>query len=224
MLLWIFKLYRATKTGLLSGDSARQLSWGIALGIVLGLIPKGNLLAISVALLMFALSINHSLAIVATALVMLLGTFFDPVSHRIGETLLLNPTIRTILSKLQTLPVLPWFSLNNTVVLGSFVLGLTVMAPSYWLAFPIMKWIKSRSKPVDEPTPPPPVTHREIRFDPPTEAQLVTHIDVVRLSRLPEEKRKQVVHEAQAAEAGQSPEALRYLVRHVRETRGEKVA
>ncbi len=228
MLLWIYKLVKSVRRALLSEDSAKQLAWGIALGLLLGLVPKGNLLAPCLLLGILCLAVNHTLAIATAAVVTLTGGFIDPLSHRIGLEILSQPSARDVLADFQRLPVAPWLSLNNTVVLGGFTLGLAALLPVYWVARPLLERYKARH----QITPPPnPAAQMELRFDGPSEVRLETHIDVIRLSRQPESTPRRTpgtaparVTEPTVGPSSESNEALRYLVRHVRDSREEKAA
>lgn len=225
MLLWIFRLVKSVRRALLSQDTPRQLAWGIALGLLLGLIPKGNLLAISVAVMILSLTANHALAIATAALVMLSGTWIDPLSHRVGVAVLENGPMRNAITSLYRMPLGPWFSLNNTVVVGGFTIGLAALLPVYFTMLPLMRWCKQWFAP---PTSPKPAASQvQLRFDPPADVTLETHIDVVRLNRHPESEpaRKAGTKPATVATANaDANEALRYLVRHVRDSREEKAA
>jgi uncharacterized protein (TIGR03546 family) len=226
MLLWIFTLYRSIRAALLGKATTRQLAWGIALGVVLGLIPKGNLLVPSLAVFVLFLNVNYVIAFATAALITVSGGWTDPLTHSIGQTILQQPDMREMFTKLQQLPLIPWFDLNNTVVLGSFLLGVALLLPVYQLALPMLKLLRKPPRDSCPPTPRP-VSTAELRFDGPSAQMLETYIDVVRLRKVPEapsaNKSPKKLDLPQNAPS-ETSDALRYLVRHARETSEEKAA
>ena len=68
----------------------------------------------------------------------------DPLTHRIGELVLTNTTLMPLWRLLTRLPMMAWTSFNNTVVMGSFWLGLALMAPVYRLSLPWMERLHRR--------------------------------------------------------------------------------
>ncbi len=227
MLLWIYRMIKSVRRALLSQDTPRQLAWGIAFGVLIGMIPKGNLLAVSIAIMILSLTANHTLAITTAALVMLCGPWVDPWLHQIGLALMNQNSVRETLATLYRQPLGPWFSMNNTVVVGGFTVGLALLLPVYLVSLPLMRWCKRKFAP--KPTEPKPAgAQAQLRFDPPADVTLETHIDVVRLNRHTEpETNRPHVHKTTTtptATESSANEALRYLVRHVRESREEKAA
>lgn len=112
-------------------DSDQQLALGFALGAVIGLVPKGNLTAALLMMLLTALRVNLAAGMLGIFAFSWLGMLTDPLTHRLGETLLTNQTLEPIWSALYALPLLPWTAFNNTVVLGSLLTGLLLFYPVY---------------------------------------------------------------------------------------------
>ena len=73
------------------------------------------------------------------------GVLLDPLSHRIGLGLLHLTWLRPVWTWLYNLPLAPWTSFNNTVVLGSLVLGLALLYPLYRVAEPLAAWALPRT-------------------------------------------------------------------------------
>ena len=57
MYAWL-RPVRALLTLLSSADSPRQIALGFALGMLVGLVPKGNLIAVALVTLLFAARVN----------------------------------------------------------------------------------------------------------------------------------------------------------------------
>lgn len=112
-------------------NSPRQLAWGFALGAVIGLVPKGNLLAIALMTILSAARVNLAAGLLGAFLFSWCGMLLDPLSHRIGESLLTWETLTPLWTSLYNLPLVPWTHFNNTVVLGSLTIGLILLYPAY---------------------------------------------------------------------------------------------
>src|SRR5690606_34811882 len=136
MIAWLANQLRHFFGFLFTHESPRQIAMGFALGVVLGLIPKGNLLAVFMATLLLSLRVNKSAGMLSAVLVSFGAYLCDPLADRIGSALLLSPALKPLWTWLYNLPVVPWTDFNNTVVLGSFVLGWMLVYPVYRAALP----------------------------------------------------------------------------------------
>jgi len=116
-------------------DASPQLAAGFALGMMIGLLPKGNLLAAVLAVVLLAVRVNLTAAATGTLLFTLVGLFLDPLTHRLGAALLGWGPLQSIWSCLYNWPIVPWTHFNNTVVLGSLLLGLVLVGPVFWAAW-----------------------------------------------------------------------------------------
>ena len=127
--------FAAKIVSVLNGEvSPRQIAAGFALGAWIGLIPFGLL---PTALFFFALVVNVNLAIlaVATAVFKLLGFLFDPLANKLGFGLLVKTgALKGLWTALYNMPIVPYTRFNNTVVMGSFALGLILLVPLYFAA------------------------------------------------------------------------------------------
>ena len=129
---WTVHHFHATLTQFY--EPAKQLALGLAFGILIGLIPKGNLTAASLSILMLTLRVNLGSAMLSIFCVSMLSSFVDPLTHGIGMRFLGNEYCYEQISNLYNYPLVPWSSLNNTVVLGGLCLGLGLFYPSYHLS------------------------------------------------------------------------------------------
>lgn len=66
MLSSVVRLLRQVARALVTGDWSRQLAAGFGLGIVMGLVPNGSLIAVSLCVLLFSLRVNKGLEPAAT--------------------------------------------------------------------------------------------------------------------------------------------------------------
>ena len=126
-----------------------QLAWGVAFGVLLGIVPHGNLLAVGLLILLLTLKVNHGIAIVAVAGSTMLATRLDPYSHQVGQYLLTHEDFSRHLAAAWQLPLVPWTDINNTVVAGSFIIGLIALVPIFLLTYPLFHVFAPQGTPVD---------------------------------------------------------------------------
>jgi uncharacterized protein (TIGR03546 family) len=122
---------------LTEASSPRQLAWGLALGVLIGLVPKDNLTAAALMASVAALRVNLAAVTLTAFVCSWCGLLFDPLSHRLGYCLLTAGPLRPLWTWLYDLPLMPWTAFNNTVVLGSLLIGLLALYPTYRLSQPL---------------------------------------------------------------------------------------
>lgn len=112
-------------------DTPRQLAMGVAFGMMIGLIPKDSLLPYAIGLIAL-LSHSNLLCVGISGFVFTkLSPSLDIASHPLGTWVLNLELLEPGLSWLYSWPVLPWMRLENTVVTGSFALGLLLSIPVF---------------------------------------------------------------------------------------------
>jgi uncharacterized protein (TIGR03546 family) len=112
--------------------------------MVLGLLPKGNLIAVSLFVLLFSLRVNKGVALLAAFAFSWIGPALDPFADKLGAHVLAANSLQPTYATLFQLPLGPWFDFNNTVVVGSLVIGLWALYPTYWAAFQACEWNRKR--------------------------------------------------------------------------------
>jgi len=116
-----------------------QIALAVAIGIMLGLIPKANLLAFVLVVALFLLRCNLGFGILTAALVSLATIRIDAKVDLLGTKLLTNASVIDLEATLNQYPLFAWTSLNNTLVLGSFVAGLIVFLPVYLIVHSVCR-------------------------------------------------------------------------------------
>ncbi len=119
------------------------------MGVLLGLLPKTNLLAVLIALLLFLSYANLLVGAATTVIVSLIAPWIHPIAHDIGGEILTSAVGQQIGGALFRIPLVPWTFLDNTVVLGSFLLGLVLLLPVFcvvWIAARIAGLGKKKEK------------------------------------------------------------------------------
>jgi len=123
---------------LVRGERTRhQLALGFALGIAIGLLPKGNLTAMSMTALLLGTRVNTGVGLLTALCVSCLAHQLDPLLGTVGRTILLQERWQGTFSAWYELSLVPWFGLHNTVVLGALVFGSVAFLPAYFLSGPV---------------------------------------------------------------------------------------
>ena len=128
-----------------------HIAFGVALGVMIGLIPKANLIALMLILALFLFRCNLGFGILSAALVSLAMPGLDVATHQLGDRLLANESLVGFIGTLFQYPFFAWSAVNNTVVLGSFVMGLIVFVPVYVMVFVVCRFFL-RPKQETQPT------------------------------------------------------------------------
>ncbi len=135
---------------ILGRNEPSQLAWGVAFGVLLGLVPLGNLLGVAFVVAVLTLRINHGVAALTAFITLLLATHVDPFSHQLGHFVLTHPSLLRQLAGVWQLPLVPWTDLNNTVVMGSTLIGLAALIPIFLFAYPMFHLFRSQGTPIDD--------------------------------------------------------------------------
>ena len=134
MLAWLLYPARLVAAALVAHESPRRLAWGAALGMLLGLVPKENLTALVLGVLLFSIRVNLAAGLATAFAFSWIGMLLDPAAHRLGWQILSHGALQPAFAWCYELPLVPWSGLDNTVVVGQLVLGLYALYPVYWLA------------------------------------------------------------------------------------------
>jgi uncharacterized protein (TIGR03546 family) len=143
MLSDVVAILRKLVRMLLAGSAPGQLATGLTLGMIIGILPKSNLIALSLCVLLFSLRCNKGLGLVAAIAFSSVGPWTDPFAHKLGLAVLHIGSLQTTYASLMNMPLGPWLGFNNTVVSGTFLMGLYVAYPVYWTAQQIFAAVQS---------------------------------------------------------------------------------
>jgi len=116
-----------------SGQTPRQIAGGFALGAIVGLMPFFTLQGLLLWLVILVLDVNLSATLLAVTLFALIAYIFDPLFHALGYFFLVDSSsLHTLWTSLYNAPIAPLTRFNNTVVLGSLVVGFLLFLPVYF--------------------------------------------------------------------------------------------
>jgi uncharacterized protein (TIGR03546 family) len=118
-------------------STPRQMSLGLAFGVLLGLVPKGNLLAIGLGLMLAATRLNLAVAALGAMAAALAAVACDGVFDQIGWWVLSRPQLTGVWQWLYEKPFVPWTDFNHSIVMGSFVTGLALILPVHFVSRPL---------------------------------------------------------------------------------------
>ncbi|NNE00256.1 MAG: TIGR03546 family protein [Pirellulaceae bacterium] len=139
MIFWTIKLIKSLKTAIAGRKYPHQLAAAVAFGALLGVVPHGNLLALAILIVVLSLRLNHAMAGLTAVGVSFAAAKLDQYSHEVGSFILTNPSWAETASKAWQLPLVPWTDLNNTIVMGSFVIGVAAVLPIFMLTYPVFR-------------------------------------------------------------------------------------
>jgi uncharacterized protein (TIGR03546 family) len=127
LLAKLFKVLR-------SGESPNQIAAGFILGMIPGLTPIWNFHNLIVLILLIILRVNFAAAIFSFILFSAFAYIFDPLFHSLGYYFLVEQTsLHDFWNTFFNTPLLGLSNLNNTVVLGSFIVSLLLLIPMFFL-------------------------------------------------------------------------------------------
>ena len=139
MIEYIVKLVRALN----SNSKPSEIANALCLGLILGFMPKNNLLWYLLVVLFLFVRINKGAYLIAMALGSLAAPLLDPLFDRLGYAVLTFAPLETVFSYLFDVPFVGFTRFNNTIVCGSLVCGIVCYVPLFVLAIVLIKqWRK----------------------------------------------------------------------------------
>jgi uncharacterized protein (TIGR03546 family) len=133
MLYWIFKPLRLLLEAVRDVASPAPIAFGAGLGMMVGLLPKDNLTAFVLGTAVLALRVNLAAAACATLLFSWVAVGLDPLADCVGLILLTDANLQPWWERVFETPLMAWSGLNNSVVLGSLVLGIVLFYPVFYI-------------------------------------------------------------------------------------------
>lgn len=130
MLKAIAKLLGAISSNTRPGAIAHAVSCGVLLGFM----PKGNLLWYILFIFILFMNIQRGAYALSILLGAALTVFLDPLFDSVGYSILTIESVKPYYASLLDIPFVAFTKFNNTVVMGSFVCGVAAYIPLYVLA------------------------------------------------------------------------------------------
>ncbi len=130
----MFKPLAKLLKALSSNRDPGAIACAFALGMLLGFMPKDNVLWYILFIFMFFLRIQRGALVLAMLLGSLLAPALDPYFDRIGYYILDYPSLRSTFIRLLDIPFVSFTKFNNTIVMGSLAVGIAACIPFYLVA------------------------------------------------------------------------------------------
>lgn len=146
-MLLIIKFLASVFSVLNSEVSPGQIAAGFAYGILLGLIPAAGLIPLLLLLMSWIINFNLVAVGAAALLFKILSYLVDPLANHVGYAVLTKiPGLTPFWTKLFNMPLVPYTRFNNTIVMGSLIIGVLMVVPVYFLAKKFVFIYRSRLK------------------------------------------------------------------------------
>lgn len=110
-----------------------QVAWAVVLGCFCGLLPKTSLLFPACFLVTFLLPIHFVTACVSMLVAGCCNPLLHPLLGNLGHWMFQGEFTRQWVNRLDSIPLVPWFKLHNTVVMGAISLWAVLAGPFFWL-------------------------------------------------------------------------------------------
>jgi len=138
---WISKIL----TALNSNVKKEQIAAGLACGVLLALMPAGNLLWILLFTLTFFFRINYGMQMLALAILKLAAPLYSPLLDGLGWAILNAKSLSGFYATLYNAP--PFTRFYNSVVMGGLVAGLVLWVPLFFAFRALVAWYRAKMAP-----------------------------------------------------------------------------
>lgn len=120
---------------LLNSDTGHnQIAAGIACGLILGFAPVFSIQTVFVIFILFFFRIQIGAATVSAFFFAFIAYMFDPLAHRLGQSILELPALEPTFTAMYNMPLVPLTRFYNTIVMGSGVVALLLALPTFFIS------------------------------------------------------------------------------------------
>ncbi len=144
MITMIAKLLAALNANSRPGEIAAAA----AFGLMLALIPGGNLLWILLFIIVFFLKVHLATALFVMALARLGVPFLDPFISRVGLSILNIGGLNSLFTAMINMPLVPYTDFNNSLVTGGLAAGIVLWVPVFLLFALLVRLYRNRLWPL----------------------------------------------------------------------------
>jgi len=111
----------------------KQIAAGFSWGLLLGLIPAGNIFWIILFVVSFFFKHHHASKLLVIAILKLVFGAVAPLVDIVGWEVLHIEALQPLFTSLYNMPFVPYTRFNNTLVAGGLVTGLILWLPVFVL-------------------------------------------------------------------------------------------
>ena len=132
---FIFKFLRELN----SSTSSKSLVLAIVLGLIAGFLPTINFFTLIIFFIVLILRIPIGLFIASYTIFKIFGFFLDPLFNNLGYVILTTSFLKPIWTFFYNIPFFRWSGFNNTIVMGSLILGIITGIILYVILYKLIK-------------------------------------------------------------------------------------
>lgn len=129
MLNKIISLIKSLNTN----SNPADIAHGVSIGLLLAILPKGNLLFTFLFFLTFFIRVNKGAFFLSFILFGFVTPFMDIAINNLGFFIIPKNVLRPVFLFFENTPFLGLFKLSNTMVAGGLVLGILLYVPVYFI-------------------------------------------------------------------------------------------
>lgn len=130
MLKKLIKFFQALN----KNANPNEIAHAVCLGMMLGFMPKGNLLWFALTIAWIFLRINKGALVIFTFLFSLLAPVLDPFFDNFGYAILTLSFMEPVFTAILNVPLLGFTKINNTIICGSLFTSLILYIPIFFLS------------------------------------------------------------------------------------------
>lgn len=130
MFKYVKRLLKALNANAHPGDIAHAVS----LGLLLALVPKGNLLWPFLFILTMFIRMNKGAFFISFICLAFAVPFVDVLIERLGYGVLSLKVLTPVFTAMYQTPFVGWTRFNNTMVTGGLIAGIIMYVPAYALS------------------------------------------------------------------------------------------
>ncbi len=125
-------------------DTPHQLGLGLAFGVAVGLIPKDSLLPYAIGVIAILSTANLLCFGIGVVVAHVASPTLDHLTHEIGSWFLTFRPLEPIWATLSEFPLVAWTRFNNSVVMGTLILGILLAVPIYTMTRMVSRSVSRR--------------------------------------------------------------------------------
>lgn len=121
-----------------------EIAGACSFAVLLALLPAGNMIWMSVFVLVFLVKVNLGIALLMTAVLTPFAVLADPVLDNVGYAVLTLPALQSFFTWLYNAPLGLLTGFHQTLVPGAIVVGLLLWFPVFFLARALVQVYRNR--------------------------------------------------------------------------------
>jgi uncharacterized protein (TIGR03546 family) len=123
----------------LNGNEMKsEVAAGFAWGLLLGLVPLGNICWFVLFIVSFFFRHNHGFKMISLIVIKLLAPLFLPLIDLVGWRVLHIDALQGMFITMYNMPFVPFTKFNNTLVAGGLVGGAVLWLPAFFLSMALI--------------------------------------------------------------------------------------